>query len=375
MRTRYLHCLLLACTVGIFLTGCDQSSQNVDYEPGEGVSVDGPSDLVVPNFDSTGTAEYMVQAYTINKSYSWSVEGATLQDTTRGGEVAIAATADTSAEYTVTVTTTVDGQNVSGAASGAAKYPEPSAQLSKYSLGMFSSIASTAGVSGLVSGRDTTALIPTDAAFLDAFDTDMDTTISDAEMPVSGVLAQILQYHVIPGAALRSDDISPGQTETTLFGGELEFSTGGGVTAQGDASSAEFVGADIASDGATLHQIDNVLLPSAAVSINNQPVSRSSSDDTVDVAGTYLSEGGFVVLHEASSGDVIANSDYLDPGFHGNTGSISIVLNSQLSDTTDVVAMPHRDTDGNQIYGFPTTDDPYLRGSAPVTDTASVAIP
>jgi uncharacterized surface protein with fasciclin (FAS1) repeats len=334
--------------------------------------------LVVPNYDSTGTAEYIVKAYTINKSYNWSVEGATLQDTTRGGEVAIVSAADSSVEYTVSVTTTVDGQEVSGSASGAAKYPDASAQLTKYNnLSTFQSVASTAGVSGILGNRDTTALIPTSAAFLDRLDADGDTTISDAEMPDSGVLAQILQYHVIPGETLRSADISNGQTVTTAFGGDLTFNTGGNLTVDGDASSAAYVAPDIATDGPALLRIDGVLLPSAAASINDQTATEGPNTDTVDVAGVYLSNGGFIVLHEASSGNVIGNSDYLDPGFYGNTGPVPVALDSELSaDTTEVVAMPHRDN-GDMVYGFPGTDGPYTytSGGAPVTDTASVVAP
>jgi len=381
MSTRYLYCLLLACAVGVFLTACDQSSQNIDYEPGEGVDVDGPSTLVVPNYDSTGEAEYIVKAFTIEKEYNWSVEGANLQGTKRDGEVAVAATADTSAEYTVTVETTVDGETETGSATGAATYPDAATQLDRYSLETFTAAASATGLTGAIGERGRTALIPTDAAFVAALDTSGNDKIEDAEMPAPDVLSQILQYHVIPSAALRSGDISDGQTVTTALGAgaELTFNkpSGGGLTVDGDASSAAKTGPDIASDGATLHKIDGVLLPATAVSINDQAVNRDTvaNVDSVGVAGTFLSEGGFMVLHEASSGNVIGNSDYLEPGFYGNVDALDVELDNQLSDTTDVVAMPHKDTNDNQTYDFPGDDGPYTRDGAPVTDTSTVTTP
>jgi uncharacterized surface protein with fasciclin (FAS1) repeats len=43
------------------------------------------------------------------------------------------------------------------------------------------------------------------------------------------LLAVILTYHVVPGAAAMSTDLSNGQTLTTLQGSSLEVSTTGGV--------------------------------------------------------------------------------------------------------------------------------------------------
>jgi uncharacterized surface protein with fasciclin (FAS1) repeats len=373
--------------VGIFLTACDQSSQNIDYDVGENLSVSGPSTLVVPNYDSAGTADYIVGAYTIEKEYSWSVEGANASVSTppRGGEsgegeLGRVSTSDTAGTYTVTVETTIDGETATGSASGEPTYPDATTQLSRYNnLGTFASVASATGLTGAVGVRGRTALIPTDGAFLGALDANDDGEIGDAEMPAPGVLAQILKYHVIPGGALRSGDISDGQTVTTALGAgaELTFGTSGGVTVQGDASSAAKTGPDIASDGATLHKIDGVLLPSTVVSINDQTVIRDTDAgvDSVDVEGTYLSDGGFMVLHEASSGDIIGRSEYLEPGFYGNVNPIGIELDNQLSDTTDVVAMPHRDTNGSETFDFPAADGPYTRDGSAVTDTATVATP
>lgn len=119
MSMRYLQCLLLVFVVGIFLTACDQSSQNVDYEVGENLSVSGPTSVVVPEGESA-TAEYIVSAFTINKEYNWSVDGvASLQGTRRDGEVAIVEVSEPGS-FTVTVETTVDGEPTTGSVSAEA---------------------------------------------------------------------------------------------------------------------------------------------------------------------------------------------------------------------------------------------------------------
>jgi hypothetical protein len=169
----------------------------------------------------------------------------------------------------------------------------------------------------------------------------------------------------------------------------LNFSVNNGaVTVNGQASSAGVVGADIATaEGIVLHKMDGVLLPSSVVSVNDQEVARDANAgvDSVYVEGTYVSGGGFIAIHEGGpSGSIIGVSDYLEgstsnapeQGFHNRVG---IELNSQLSDTTTVVAMPHQDTNGDQQFTFnPTTgtDVPYFRTSnnqIPVIDTARVA--
>ncbi len=122
MSTRYLYSLLLACVVGVFLTACDQSSQNIEYEVAENLTVSGPSSVEVPS-DTTVTAEYIVKAFTIEKDYSWSVDGvANIRETKRQGEVVVVELSQTG-EYTVTVETTVGGEPASGSVSAVAESP------------------------------------------------------------------------------------------------------------------------------------------------------------------------------------------------------------------------------------------------------------
>jgi uncharacterized surface protein with fasciclin (FAS1) repeats len=404
MRTRYLHCLVLACLMGVFLTACDQSSQNIDYEVADSLEVKGPRSLTIPNYDSTVTGEWQIQAFSIDKEYTWSVDGV-LGDTSlrRQGENLVASTS-TPGSFTVSYTTTIDGEEEVGVAEGVADYPSAVDQAARYNLTVFSSAVTSTGLLTQLaeSGLSVTAFAPSNAAFLAALDANDDGQLSDAELPAPGVLAQVLRYHAAVDS-LTSTDIGSGDTVPTTLDGAfppggdsptqwsvpLNFSVNNGaVTVNGQASIAGVVGADIATaEGIVLHKMDGVLLPYSVVSVNDQEVARDANAgvDSVYVEGTYVSGGGFIAIHEGGpSGSIIGVSDYLEgstsnapeQGFHNRVG---IELNSQLSDTTTVVAMPHQDTNGDQQFTFnPTTgtDVPYFRTSnnqIPVIDTARVA--
>lgn len=364
---------LLACLVAVSLTACDQSSQNLEFEDGSNLTVNGPDELTVPNYDSTVTGEYMVRAFTVEQDYSWSVDGATLDGTRRDGEVAMVSTSEPGS-FSVTVTTTIDGEEYSGTAVTDAAYPSAMDQAEKYNLNVFTSVAEATNIfDGLESGQ--TVFSPSDDAFLGALDADGDGELQDEEIPAPGVLTSVLHYHATDDS-LTSSEVSDGDEVSSLLHPDetLTFGVNGDVTVNGQTVEAP----DIAtSEGLVLHKIDGVLLPASVVSINDQDVRRDGGDDFVAVEGTYVADGGFMALHEASSGDIIGSSDKLEAGFHGNEEPIEIELDAQLSDTTDVVAMPHRDTNDDGAFTPQIADGPYTRGSGsvPVTDTASVATP
>jgi uncharacterized surface protein with fasciclin (FAS1) repeats len=71
-------------------------------------------------------------------------------------------------------------------------------------------------------------------------------------------LARILTFHVVPGAAVFSSDLSDGQTVTTLEGGSLTVSvSAGAVTVNG----ATVIAADIEATNGVIHLVDAVMLP------------------------------------------------------------------------------------------------------------------
>jgi hypothetical protein len=191
------------------------------------------------------------------------------------------------------------------------------------------------------------------------------------------VLAKVLQYHGTADS-LTSSENSSQQVPTLLHPDEMLDLDGSAGTVEGTNQTVNLSTTDIATSDGVLHEIDGVLLPSSVVSINAQTVARDTVNnvDTVSVEGTYVADGGFVALHEGDpSGNIIGVSDELDPGFQGNESPIKITLDSQLSDTTNVVSMPHRDN-GDGVFNA-STDEAYTRGNTatPVVDSASVATP
>jgi PGF-CTERM protein len=113
---------------------------------------------------------------------------------------------------------------------------------------------------------------------------------------------------------------------------------------------------------------------SASVTASDQ----RSGGHTVTVDRVDLSEGGFVVVHDASlfagavEGSVLGASDYLAPGVHRN---VTVTLDTPANESGVVVPMAHRDTDGDEAYTFPDADGPYTADGSAVVDTAHLAVP
>lgn len=111
--------------------------------------------------------------------------------------------------------------------------------------------------------------------------------------------------------------------------------------------------------------------PTASVTFNDQETNGS----VVTVASTTLSTGGFVAIHQNNaSGEILATSRYLDSGSHSD---IQVEVNRPLDSDTTLVAMPHQDTDGDQVFEFEfgsTVDAPYTENGSAVTHSASVTV-
>jgi len=114
----------------------------------------------------------------------------------------------------------------------------------------------------------------------------------------------------------------------------------------------------------------------ASVTFNNQ----TTTGDSVNIANASLSDGGFVVLHNATelstgdaTGSVIDVSDYLSPGSHSD---VTVNFSSSISESQSIVAMTHFDSDGEETYDFVTSggsdDGPYTSDRSAVTDSAFV---
>ncbi|WP_256301436.1 DUF7282 domain-containing protein [Haloarchaeobius salinus] len=108
---------------------------------------------------------------------------------------------------------------------------------------------------------------------------------------------------------------------------------------------------------------------------------QTSGGHTVTVDEVTLADGGFVTIHDASVtegnvfGSVLGTSQYLEAGTHED---VTITLDDPVSEDATLVAMPHRDTDGDRTYSFVAsngeTDGPYTADGSAVVDTAEITV-
>jgi hypothetical protein len=122
----------------------------------------------------------------------------------------------------------------------------------------------------------------------------------------------------------------------------------------------------------------NTPTPSASIRFRNQTTNGS----TVTVDSVTLPSGGFVAVHNESylrGGDplqtIVGRSRYLSSGTHRN---VSVPLSHPVQQSQTLVAIPSRDTNGNQRYDYVRSEgfqDPAYTGNGKIiTDPASVTI-
>ncbi len=115
----------------------------------------------------------------------------------------------------------------------------------------------------------------------------------------------------------------------------------------------------------------------ASVNVSNQ----TSGGTVVTVDEVYVPDGGFVTIHDerlAEGGEgvlssVRGSSQYLSPGNHSD---VRVRLDDPIENDTALIAMPHKDTDGDRAYEFVSgnaeVDGPYTADGEIVTDSATV---
>jgi hypothetical protein len=369
---RTIAALLIASATLLSLSACDNSSQNFNATTGDDLNINGPRavKMNLPPEQET-VQEYFNQTITTEKEYSWSIEGpdATLGD--RQNINYIDVISSTPGTYTLTIVDETDGFE------GSVELDWQGSIFQE--LGMVEGYSALQGViGGLVPLRDTlntkegpfTLLAPTN----DALSGSGAGSLSDEE------LTRVLTYHLLDGN-IPADDIADGQTVRTRLGPTLTFNvdSDGNVFVSGvvEDSPIAVSDPDVPASNGVIHGLDAVLTPPpASATFDDQTARASSAGDTVTVAGSYLSEGGFVVIHEqnadGSAGPVVGNSEYLEPGFHT---SIDIIIDEVTEEAT-YGAMTHRD-DGDQVYEFPILgqDGPYTLDGAAIIDYGVVAPP
>ena len=421
MTHRYRTLPVFFLAVAVVMVGCDQSSLNNEPNYGDeyiisqnnsavGDAVAGSFAGSAPNPNPTvivpDTVDFFVEGYTTEKSYTWTVNGNEVPAeesaqssyvwSQRGGEfVTLFFNADdplvnVSSPDTTTNTLSVnspDDDIDTETLEITTIVPTVAQQVGRLpSLSTLSSGVSGTSLATTLEGNSPhTLLAPRDSAFTRESDA-MPTNAFDAdEDSLSSVLGQLLKYHTIP-ATVSSGDISDGQTATTLLGDlEVTFEVSGGTVTVNDGRAA-VVRPDIpVSDGA-VHRIDNLLLPPTALvdfTDRSLPDISTTASDTLVVDGTAFPEGGgFVVLHDLEElqtlgaiPSTVGVSEYVEPGINNE---VKVPLNEAISDTTTIVAMPHRDSNDNETYDFAmsggTQDGPYVLNGSPVTDPAEINV-
>jgi PGF-CTERM protein len=102
-----------------------------------------------------------------------------------------------------------------------------------------------------------------------------------------------------------------------------------------------------------------------------------SDGNTVTIDSVDLSEGGFVVVHDAAlfagevEGSVLGSSEYLEAGVHED---VTVTLATPATESQVLVPMAHRDTNGNEAYDFPAADGPYVYDGGAVVATGRTIV-
>ena len=154
----------------------------------------------------------------------------------------------------------VEGGPDEGTLSGMTDDPVATAASSNPVL---TTLVTAVGEAGLVdtlnSAPDLTVFAPTDCAFAALDPATLEAALADP----TGLLTEVLGYHVVPGDQLDAAALA-GMTEVTTFSGAtLPISVEGDTVMVGDGQ-AEVVVPDIQTANATVHLIDDVMMPPVA---------------------------------------------------------------------------------------------------------------
>lgn len=89
--------ITLACFFAVSLMSCDVTGEeSFDFEPGDSLNIVGPAEVAPGE-----TASYYVQAFTIQKEYTWTVNGEEVESRREGEYIDV--TFDAAGTYTIAV--------------------------------------------------------------------------------------------------------------------------------------------------------------------------------------------------------------------------------------------------------------------------------
>lgn len=401
--------------LALVAVGCDQSEQNVGFTPGDEyrvrIATSAGGDASPDSVSVPDTVAYYVEGYTIEKDYTWTVNGESLPtaqstpapDNTflwedRGGEFITVvygpddqisnAALSGSEMNSIVVDAGSDDIDADTTSTKASVGATMGGQVFRF--GVFATLAGFADATGVADvlvdeGVSATLFAPDNAAF-DALETAPTNAVDSDEPADSGMLADFLKYHAV-GARAEAGDLSSQSYETLLAGeaagsqASIAVDASGPVTLNGDVTVTQ---TDIPATNGIVHKIDNVLLPPvSSADFTDKAATPGGADDTVSVEGVYLPEGGFVVLHDSTDladqgaiPSIVGVSSYLEAGIHTD---VSVVVDGGVGSAAALGAMTHQDTDDDEMYDFETSvgldDGPYLKNGRAVIDYAEIEPP
>jgi PGF-CTERM protein len=130
---------------------------------------------------------------------------------------------------------------------------------------------------------------------------------------------------------------------------------------------------------------DGAIVDTAATSLQSEAsatfAAQTTGSNHVTVEQVFVPEGGFVTMHDSSINDgavfdsVRGTSEYLEPGLHRN---VMVALDDPLNEDDSLVAMPHMDSNDNEMYDFVENeggdDGPYADDNDAVVDSGTVTV-
>ena len=155
-------------------------------------------------------------------------------------------------------------------------------------------------------------------------------------------------------------DVATQETTTTPVGTTTEVTANANITISNQTSNGTAV------------VIERVVVPKggfvgvyAAANVTDETTTATGTTTAIE---TFVPGG--VATQEYVADELLGNSTYLEPGTHRN---VTVQLNRTLNESQVLVAMPHRDANGNQQFDFSGPDEPYGQ-PAPLSDWAFVTI-
>jgi hypothetical protein len=146
-----------------------------------------------------------------------------------------------------------------------------------------------------------------------------------------------------------------------------------------------FVESEGANDGPFVTMNEKAVVDAGALTVSDtasvSATAQSTGGNAVVVDSVFVPNGGFVTIHDGSVADgqvfesIRGTSTYLEPGLHEN---VRVMLDTPYESDGTIVAMAHKDTDGDEQYTFAESegenDGPYTADGSAVTDSTSATV-